>query len=451
VIAAVNFKDEAALRSEKVDDEAANGNLAPKAHAELGRAKSAPESLLRRSSGGAQSLCTNHAIWTTTDRAIESGFARAAQRDLLRRRAGRAQRTGRRLCDRRGRREVSRTEAPGAQRAPYQRSPASSPPQEHCAAEQNAGCEAFATCIRASSTKLRRADEQNARLYHMNEAFQVDRRSPSRVRRAAQRASTGAREAASRAQPAGRARRGWAAQDERADIRKELAKAERSLSRIRVRANPSDAQITVDNEALGAWSASEPWHVEAGEHTVSVKKAGYEDAERTLTTKAGEEQVVEVELTAVKSQETAAAIAPEQVSSAVTTLPPDEPQSEEKSVVPLIIGGGITALALAGGIGFRMAASSAEGDAKALDGAIGNDGSCAASANSSRCAELQDKFDSADRNYNLSTAGFVTAGVAAAATAVYYLWPTAQQSSVAVRPVPAIASGDARLLFVGKF
>ncbi len=238
--------------------------------------------------------------------------------------------------------------------------------------------------------------------------------------------------------------------DERADIRKELAKAERSLTRIQVRTQPTDAQVTIDGESVGTWVATDPWHVEPGEHTVSVKKAGHESAERSVTTKAGEEQVVQVELTPARSEVTAAALPSEQVSSAVTTLPPDEPQSDAKSIVPLIVGGGITALALAGGIGFRIAASSAEDDAKAIERAIGDNASCARS-NSSRCSELQDKLASADRKYNLSTGGFVTAGVAAAATAVYYLWPTAKQGGVSVRPVPAIASGDARLVFVGGF
>jgi tetratricopeptide (TPR) repeat protein len=238
--------------------------------------------------------------------------------------------------------------------------------------------------------------------------------------------------------------------DERADIRKELTKAERALSRLQIKTTPTDAQIAVDGESVGAWVASDPWHVEPGAHTVSVKKGGYESAERTLTTKAGEEQVVEVELTAAKSQVTAAALPSEQVSAA-TTLPPDEPQRDEKSVVPLIVGGGITALALAGGIGFRIAGSSAADDAKELDRAIGNDGSCAVRSNAARCTELQDTLDSADRKYNLSTVGFVAAGAAAAATAVYYFWPTGKQTSGAVRPVPAIASGDARLLFVGDF
>lgn len=238
---------------------------------------------------------------------------------------------------------------------------------------------------------------------------------------------------------------------ERADIEKELTKAERTLSRLQVRANPADAQVTVDGENVGSWVANDPWHVEPGEHSVTVRKSGHENGERTVTARAGEEQVVEVELTPAKSQVKVAALPPSPVSSAVTVLPPDESESDGRSVLPLIAGGGITALALAGGIGFRIAGSSAEDDAKALDRELGSDGSCASRSSSGRCAALREKLDSADQKYNLSTAGFVAAGVAAAATALYYLWPSGKPDRVAVRPVPAIVSGDARLFLVGDF
>ncbi|HEY6557809.1 MAG TPA: PEGA domain-containing protein [Polyangiaceae bacterium] len=240
-------------------------------------------------------------------------------------------------------------------------------------------------------------------------------------------------------------------EDERADIEKELTKAERALGRIQVLVAPADAAVSVDGESVGSWVASDPLHVEPGEHGVTVKKTGFETSERTVTTRAGQEQVVEVELTPAKSEVKAAALPPPQVSSAVTALPPDQSESDSRSVVPLIVGGGITALALAGGIGFRIAGSSTEDDAKALDRELGSDGACATSSGSPRCSALHDKFESADQKYNLATVGFVAAGVAAAATAVYYLWPSGKQDGVAVRPVPALASGDARLFLVGGF
>jgi tetratricopeptide (TPR) repeat protein len=240
-------------------------------------------------------------------------------------------------------------------------------------------------------------------------------------------------------------------EDERADIEKELTKAERALSRIQVQVTPADATVSVDGESVGSWVASDPLHVEPGEHGLTVKKSGFETAERTVTTRAGQQQVVEVELTPAKSEVKAAAVPPPQVSSAVTTLPPDQSERDGRSAVPLIVGGGITALALAGGIAFRIAGSSTQDDAKALDRELGSDGVCATNASSPRCRALHDRFESADQKYNLSTVGFVTAGVAAAATAVYYLWPSGKQDGAAVRAVPALASGDARLFLVGDF
>ena len=192
------------------------------------------------------------------------------------------------------------------------------------------------------------------------EGVQAERRSPSRVRRAARRASTGAREAASRAQPAGRARRGWAA------------------------------------------------------------------------------------------RVTAAALPSEQVSSAVTPLPPDEPQNDGKSVVPLIIGGGVTALALAGGIGFRIAASSTEDDANELRDKLGVRGACNGASRAGACTRIRDDYESADDKYNLSTVSFAVAGAAAVATAVYYVWPRTKRRE-ALLPAGVIHPRAAQFVLTGNF
>jgi hypothetical protein len=165
-----------------------------------------------------------------------------------------------------------------------------------------------------------------------------------------------------------------------------------------------------------------------------------------VTTKAGEEQVVEVELSPSKSPVTAAALPSEQVSSAVT-LPPDEPQSDEKSVVPLIIGGGVTALALASGIGFRIAASSRQNDADRLAHAA--DWECSGAGKAS-CRELRDAHDAVDRNKNLSTASFIVAGAAAVGTLAYWLWPHAS-AQTGVRAGAAIASQGGAISLTGSF
>ncbi|HMJ14386.1 MAG TPA: PEGA domain-containing protein [Polyangiaceae bacterium] len=241
-------------------------------------------------------------------------------------------------------------------------------------------------------------------------------------------------------------------EDERADITKELTKAERSLSRIHVHVNPADAEITIDDEPVGAWVASDPWHVDPGEHIVRAKHAGYEDAEQAVTTGAGDAELIELELSAAR-REAPEAPSPEETSASAEPFTPEEFHDEAPRTVPLILGGTITALALVGGIGFRLSGSSKEDEANGQRdrrNRSGGSGACTATRDAALCTNLRDLYESADRSYNVSTISFAVSGAAAVATAIYYVWPRSRRRQ-GMLPATVIQPRSAQFLLSGSF
>jgi hypothetical protein len=237
---------------------------------------------------------------------------------------------------------------------------------------------------------------------------------------------------------------------ERRDIEKELTKAQSKLGRILIVGGSAETQLSVDGEPVGAWVSAEPLYVEPGEHAVLATRAGYADQRHTAKAAAGEQVAVSVELQPLKSEP-----AP------VTPLPPlqDPPERDagatmpqaqsEQSIVPIIVGGSVAALGLAGGIGFRLAASSKQDHADRL--AHANNSECYQSQGGD-CAELKDANKAVDRNRNLSTASFALAATGGVLTLGYYLfWPKDSATSRGVRPTAVASPHGASLWLNGNF
>ena len=235
---------------------------------------------------------------------------------------------------------------------------------------------------------------------------------------------------------------------ERKDIDKELGKAQSKLGRVLITVNVDDARVSVDDETVGPWVSSQPWYVEPGEHVVVAKKTGYLDARQTMQATAGQAATVTLPMQAEPQPTPAVAREPAQNGIVYDSPRADASIFEGRSLVPAIVGGSVVVLGIAGGIGFRMAASSKQDGADGL--AHSEDSACYGAAAGS-CAELREANQAVERNKNFSTASFVVAGASGVVTLGYYLfWPKSTTAS-GVRPAGGVATRGASVGIVGNF
>jgi hypothetical protein len=70
------------------------------------------------------------------------------------------------------------------------------------------------------------------------------------------------------------------------------------------------------------------------------------------------------------------------------------------------------------------------------------------------CSEIRDAYKAIDRDKNLSTAGFIVAGVGAVGALTYYLWPrssTETRTGRTIRPVALASTNGASVWLTGNF
>jgi len=71
----------------------------------------------------------------------------------------------------------------------------------------------------------------------------------------------------------------------------------------------------------------------------------------------------------------------------------------------------------------------------------------------SRCGEVHDKAQAYATFHNVAVGAFLAGGVAAAGTALYFLWPTRPASSAVqqLRVIPAFGANDGGVIVSGSF
>jgi hypothetical protein len=129
---------------------------------------------------------------------------------------------------------------------------------------------------------------------------------------------------------------------------------------------------------------------------------------------------------------------------------------EERSLVPVVVGGALFVVGVGTAIGFALASSSKSDTANSLRDRVGHSGCADGTASASDCSALQDAVNAKDRDRNWSTAGIILAGVAAVATPTYwFLWPhsnTARESrSRGVGFRASASSAGANIWISGQF
>jgi hypothetical protein len=242
-----------------------------------------------------------------------------------------------------------------------------------------------------------------------------------------------------------------------------LAEAKSHCGMLLVETSVPGAEIGVDGESIGRTPLdADPWLVEPGERVITARLDGYEDHSERHLVEAGRTLSISIvlrphglilgpppppDMTTLASAEslasspavrTAHSSAPMHVAEPMSPLPADAPRV---GVAPILIGGAITIAGLAAGIGYSAASSSNGQERDALLAKIpGPSPKCGiATPFAASCNEAQDLSEKSNTQQSLATAGFVVAGVAGAATLVYWLWPRTSRSQAVVAPAVAPA------------
>jgi hypothetical protein len=237
-----------------------------------------------------------------------------------------------------------------------------------------------------------------------------------------------------------------------------LPRAEARTARIDLYA-PAGAQLAVDGVVqesaaatpTPAGSPSASIVVAAGDHEVSAQGSGVAESQH-VTASGGEVVEVHFQRTAPSAADSAPAIG------WADSTPPREgvegTAPRAKWITVLALGSG--AVVLAGvGVGFGIAAHNQASDAQALQaelakGSAWTGGECqGASGSSSLCTQLQSAVDANRRDWTLSTAAYVGAGVLGAASAATWIFWIPKADAVVARP--ALGPRGAGLVLGGRW
>ena len=133
-------------------------------------------------------------------------------------------------------------------------------------------------------------------------------------------------------------------------------------------------------------------------------------------------------------------------------FPKAEPAEVERPWWPYVVGGGVTALGLIGGVVFTLDANSSEATYQGIS-LSPDEGTCGSGTiHGPNCARLSDAADQVAQQRNLATVSFVAAGAGALATLSYFVWAQASPTKPsAIRASAAALPGAAFAVVTGDF
>jgi len=234
-------------------------------------------------------------------------------------------------------------------------------------------------------------------------------------------------------------------------IKTGLQTAKQHVAELRVSVSEPNAQVTVNGHQVGTSPLASSLFVASGPQTVEARRHSDGVAIQSVEAAIGSSYSIDLVIPEHKPGSPASGLGS---TSATTILPSD--RSEQPSLVPVFIGGGLALAGAAIGIGYVVAASSNKGDVDAFQSKNGPDACSTGAAAASECEAQSRTAERLDSQRNVSTAAFVIAGAAAVGTAAYWFWPRSSPNARAARPsrllVTAAPAGVGGTVFVsGSF
>lgn len=232
---------------------------------------------------------------------------------------------------------------------------------------------------------------------------------------------------------------------------------------VELPANIRDAALEIDGRALSPSVFGKAIFLNPGAHTMTVSIPGHVPFVRDVLLAEGETAVTTVELPPrlASSTENESAGSEEAISEDSLESTPFSASSPLRNWV-LVAEGAIATAALGVGIGYQLAATSADDRADearaalAIFSASSPNAQCGAPASSAQglCDELGRAVADGKSHRTVATIGFVGAGLSAAAfVGTWLFWPSESSSTTtAIRLLPSgSARGDASLILSGTF
>jgi hypothetical protein len=214
------------------------------------------------------------------------------------------------------------------------------------------------------------------------------------------------------------------------------------VSTLQVTLEPADSQLAIDDAPVVLPPNGEVF-VDAGDHRAVVTHEGYETNAQTLHVSKGVAQVLWIKLAEVGSAVAAPAPPPGTVAPVLDTLPPKLDDQGSRSIVPVVVGGGLAVAGAAVGVVFLLSANSSQKDANKIAASLPGNTACGAGTpNTSDCTTLHDDNKDIDRSRAIEVTGFAVAGAAAVGTLIYALWPHSSPDAASARGVtPSFSAG----------
>lgn len=181
-----------------------------------------------------------------------------------------------------------------------------------------------------------------------------------------------------------------ASADARERLAEKLALVKQKVAAVTLKVNVAEAQLSVDERALGKAPLPEAVFVDPGPHQFKASRDGYVPAEVAFRLLGGDATTIDLTLQPIESRG------------------PEQPAGEKLPIWPMIAFGGLTAVGLGMGAGFFVMSESAKGDIE--------DSGC---RNASCGASLQGSVDDYNLGRSLAVSGFVAGGVGAIGLVTY--------------------------------
>jgi hypothetical protein len=234
-----------------------------------------------------------------------------------------------------------------------------------------------------------------------------------------------------------------------------LKTAEPYVARVKVDVNVDGSTIVIDGEDVGTSPMIYVWYLEPGEHRIRASKEGFSHDEQTVGISRGQAKTIDLMLApANASKKTITPGAPpKSLDSPLDTGVSDG----DRSVVPLIVGGGLGVVGIAAGVLFTLDAGKKRSDRDsrldALQGTASANACGLNTGNAVECGEIKDLDDKARTSQTIGIVGFAAGGAALlGGVIVYFALPADDDSSSArLTLTPEIGRDSAGLHFSGQF
>jgi hypothetical protein len=210
---------------------------------------------------------------------------------------------------------------------------------------------------------------------------------------------------------------------------------------VKIQVLPASANVLVDGAALDPIEQQQVF-LNPGAHTFEAREKGGNATAKTIDVTAGGTYAVSLHVAAppLALNEPSGAPPPSTAPVADAAAAPAAAEGQERSLVPIYVGAGVTAVSTTIAIVFGVNAASDNKDLEHYRAITGPNGCADGTADPEVCASADAAYHRQRRNATISNVALgVSIGAAAGTLAYYFFWPKKSAATTAsLRPLVAI-------------